>query len=273
MRKLILSSVIPVLFSAIAAQGHEVWIEPVEWEARQQAEIRANIYNGEQFDGFALSWNEKSNVRAEAWSDGQVTKLGGRLGDRPALATSGQEDGLLTLLYQSTYRTVDYDSYEKFASFVNEKGHDWVLDQHAERKLSNTAIKEAYSRFAKSLVSTGDGQGADAFRGMELELVALTNPYARPLLDKMSVRLFYQESVLPENRITVFERAPDGSVSTILLQSDQNGEADFTVKPGATYLVDAVVLREPTRDLVIETRGAVWESLWASLTFQVPDAQ
>lgn len=273
MRKLILTSVFPILFSAIAAQGHEVWIEPLSWDAAQQQDVKANIFNGEHFDGFALTWNDKSVVRAEAWSGDQASTIEGRLGDRPALTVSGPNDGLVTLVYQSTYRTVDYDSYEKFASFVDEKGHGWVLDRHTERKLSRTAIKEAYARFAKSLIPVGDAEGADGFRGMELELVALTNPYTAPDADRMSVRLYYRQVVLPDNRVTVFERAPDGSVTTRLLQTDQNGEASFPVAQGATYLVDAVVLREPARSVVVETRGAVWESLWASLTFTSPDAQ
>ncbi|WP_297775944.1 DUF4198 domain-containing protein [uncultured Roseovarius sp.] len=273
MKKLALSSIITFMFSTLAALGHEVWIEPVEWQVQSQSDIKANIYNGEHFEGLALIWNDQAVVRAEAWNDGRVSKISGRLGDRPALATSLHKDGLITLLYQSVHQTVDYESYESFASFVDEKGHGWVLERHHQRKLSSASIKEAYARFAKSLIRSGSGYGEDALRGMELELVAMTNPYVTPLTKKMQVRLYYKHAVLPQNQVTVFERSQDGSVSTTILQTDHNGEASFLVEQGATYLVDAVILREPARSLVIDSRGAVWESLWASLTFKLPEGQ
>lgn len=273
MNKAVFSCLIPLLMSAAPSFGHEVWIEPVDWSVAPQEEIKAQIYNGEHLSGYNLIWDDKRIVRAEAWQNQDYKEIKGRLGDRPALTTVGQDNGLLTLLYQSTFSTVDYDTYEKFASFVEEKGHLWALEQHDERRLSRTAIKEAYTRFAKSLVKVGSGDGADAFRGMELELVALDNPYVSSDADEITVRLFYQNERLADNRITVFERAPDGTVSHIVLQTDQDGQASFGVTPGAEYLVDSVVLREPARSLVIETRGAVWESLWASLTFEVPAAQ
>jgi hypothetical protein len=39
------------------------------------------------------------------------------------------------------------------------------------------------------------------------------------------------------------------------------------IKPGFDYLLDAVVLREATPRT---NKGAVWESLWATMTFSVP---
>lgn len=273
MKKLVLSCLLPVMLNAVPAFGHEVWIEPLEWQVLPRDEIQADIFNGENFAGFALIWDEKAIERAEFWNEEQAREIKGRLGDRPALATEKQQEGLVTLLYQSIYRTVDYDSFDKFASFINEKGHAPVLEQHAERRLSRTAIKEAYARFAKSLVQVGTGDGEDGFRGMEFELVALVNPYLDSDADEMTVGLYYQGELLPDNRVTVFARASDGSVSSTVFHTDQNGEASFPVVPGTEYLVDSVMLREPARALVVETRGAVWESLWASLTFNVPEIQ
>ncbi|MFA8386230.1 MAG: DUF4198 domain-containing protein [Pelagibaca sp.] len=273
MKNIVLSYLFPVMLNAVPAFGHEVWIEPLEWQVSPQEEIKADIFNGENFAGFALIWDGKAIERAEIWNDEQATGLKGRLGDRPALTPEKQQEGLVTLLYESGHRTVDYESYDKFASFILEKGHAPVLEQHAERRLSRTAIKEAYARFAKSLIQVGRDTGMDGFRGMEFELVALTNPYLDTDAEEMTVQLYYQGELLPDNRITVFERAADGSVSSTTLQTDQNGEASFSVIPGTEYLIDAVMLREPARALVVETRGAVWESLWASLTFKVPNVQ
>lgn len=261
---------IPVILTAVGTSAHEVWIEPTQWQVEQLDTVQANIRNGERFDGFDLTWNDKQTRRAEAWLQEDMSEILGRLGDRPALKVPSVAEGLLVLLHQSDYRTVDYDDFSKFAAFLTEKGYESILTEHAKRRLPKSQIKEAYARFSKSLVAVGDGKGLDAFRGLELELVALTNPYTAPRNEPMLVQLYYEGAPLPNNKVTVFERAEDGIVNQIFLQTDAEGKSSFPINAGMTYLVDSVLLREPSRDLVVKTRGAVWESLWASLTFKVP---
>jgi len=255
------------------AAAHEVWLEPESWRMSQAATLAADLLNGEKFAGRPLIWNDSSTLRAERWDDTGAVPITGRLGDRPALATSAKDEGLLTLLYVSSTSTVVYDEYEKFADFAAEKGHEEILDQHSERQLPRTPIREAYSRYVKALLAVGAGDGVDAPRGMEIELVALTNPYTADPSELVSVQLFYKGAPFAANRITVFARDADNNVETTLLETDGDGIASFAVQPGWTYLVDSVMLREPARAVVVETRGAVWESLWASLTFQVPILQ
>ena len=255
------------------ASGHEVWIEPQAWTVTEGDTLKSSVRNGDDFSGFDLSWNANSVVRAEIWADGEMAAIDGRLGDRPALQTSIPSDGLVTLLYQSTHRNIVYETFEKFASFVTGKGYEAVIDQHTARDLPEAPIKEAYLRYAKALVASGSGDGSDAPRGLELELVALDNPYTMAPTDQMSVQLLYNKAPMAGNQVTVFRRAVDGSVDTLVMQSDDAGQVAFPITPGTTYLVDSVVVREPSRALVAASRGAVWESLWTSLTFRTPADQ
>ena len=80
----------------------------------------------------------------------------------------------------------------------------------------------------------------------------------------------YRDAVMPDNRVTLFDRAPDGTVAILTQQADSRGTVAFDITPGHTYLVDTVMIRPTSRELLVQTKGAVWESLWASLTFQVP---
>jgi len=68
----------------------------------------------------------------------------------------------------------------------------------------------------------------------------------------------------------VFEKAPDGAVAVSTITTDGDGRALIAVRPGHRYMLDSVVLREPSAE-VAEATGAVWESLWANLTFAVPE--
>ena len=54
------------------------------------------------------------------------------------------------------------------------------------------------------------------------------------------------------------------------VRTDAAGEARVPVLPGRHYMLDAVVLRAPAAELA-EARDVVWESIWANLTFAVPD--
>lgn len=197
----------------------------------------------------------------------------GRLGDVPTLKTTADADWLLTLVYQSTHNSIVYDDFAKFQDFVTEKGHVSILRRHADRKLAQTSVKEVYTRYAKALIAVGSGSGQDQQRGMEFEIVALTNPYSPLPANKMRFQLLYQGAPFANNQMTVIGRAPDGSVTQRMQQTDTNGQVTFKLKADHIYLVDAVLLRELARDLVVQTRGAVWESLWASLTFRVPETQ
>lgn len=267
-----------VLATAIALFGikvsaHEVWIEPTNWTVAPSERLSAQLLNGQEFEGVKLSWNPRSIVRAELWNGDRMSELTGRLGDIPAFNVMSESEGLLTLVYQSTPRTITYTEFSKFEHFLNEKGFAAITQQHAERKLPVTPIKEAYSRFAKALVAAGKGAAADAPRGLELEIIALRNPYTAEPETSLRFEILYQGKALAQNLVTVFERDTEGGVTTFHRTTDVGGFVDFVAKPGAEYLIDTVLIREPDRALVAATRGAVWESLWASLTFKMPKVQ
>lgn len=261
------------VLTAAATSAHEVWLEPAQWEVSIEAPLQAQLLNGQDFKGVELPWDPRVIVRAENWQGNDGVTVKGRFGDTPAISTTADDTGLLTLVYQSAPNTVVYENYEKFAEFVAEKGFETALADHASRDLPRAPIKEAFSRYVKALVAVGDGQGADQPRGLEIEIVALTNPYTADPAIPMRFQTFYQSEPLTDHQVTVFERTPIGEVNMYTLRSDASGTVSVPTKAGHTYLVDAVILRVPKREVVVQTRGAVWESLWASLTFRVPDAQ
>ncbi|KIN74982.1 DUF4198 domain containing protein [Sulfitobacter noctilucae] len=261
-----------VSISLDAAQAHEVWIEPLFWQVPVEESFEAHRINGENFKGNKLSWNERVTVLAERRIGDKTVPLTGRAGDIPAFQLPGAASGLMALIFQSTHNTITYRNYDKFARFVTSKGYEETLDAHAARDLPETPIKEAYVRFAKALVAVGDGAGEDKPRGLELELVALDNPYTSKG-GQLRFQVLYRDVPLADNKVTVFMRDAEGVVNELSQTTTADGIAIFDAVPGREYLVDTVVLREPARALVVETKGAVWESLWASLTFKVPDAQ
>jgi hypothetical protein len=120
----------------------------------------------------------------------------------------------------------------------------------------------------KSLIAVGSGEGSDSEAGLKTEFVALTNPYTEDFDNRMKVRLLYEGAPRADAQVEVFERAPDGSVDITLHRTDEAGEAVIPVQDGHEYLFDAVVLRPYERT---GEDDPVWQTLWAALTFAVPD--
>ena len=260
-----------LIFSLIAAPvaAHEFWIEPVEYQVSAETNLEANIVNGQEFEGVTLSYLPQRFVNFALFAGDGSTRVDGRPGDLPALQQEPVAEGLNIVAYQAKNATVDYENWEKFQKFVDHKDFGDVLSFHEARALPLENFSEVYSRHAKSLIGVGNAEGMDRRVGLETEIVALTNPYTDDVADGFSVQVYYRNDLRTDTQVEVFEKAPDGTVAISLYRTDDQGIAIFPVQAGHTYMVDAVVLREPSDDLA-ERTGAVWETLWANLTFAVP---
>ncbi|MGB1390069.1 MAG: DUF4198 domain-containing protein [Paracoccaceae bacterium] len=245
------------------AAAHEFWIDPEKYQVETGAPLVANIRNGQTFKGVGLGYFERSIARFDLIGPDGMEPMQGRMGDVPAMATTAGADGLWVIVHETTPSLLTYTTWEKFQAFADHKDFPDMRARHDARGLPETGFKESYTRFAKALVAVGDGAGADAATGMETEFVALTNPYTDPG-DSFAARVLYQGMPRADSQVEAFDRAPDGTVTVTLLRTDAKGEVQVPVTSGHTYLLDAVVLRPVKFD-----NGAVWESLWAALTFAV----
>lgn len=253
------------------AVAHELWIEPQTFVIEPDTMIVADLVNGENFEGTKLAFIPQRFEHFAIVSGGKFAPVESRIGSTPALAQPGIGTGLHVALYQSKPADLIYTEWEKFQRFLDHKDlDDDTRARHAALGATEDSFKEVYTRYSKTLVAVGDGAGADRRFGMETEIVALTNPYTDTVADGMRLQLFYQAAVRADEQIEIFERAPDGTVAVFLVRTDAEGVATVPVKPGHAYMADAVVLREPAPALA-EARDAVWETLWANLTWAMPD--
>ena len=250
--------------------AHELWIEPESWTVPADGSLVADLVNGQSYAGTILPFFENRNARLEMHLDGRMIPVTGRMGDRPAINMPSLGDGLHVAVYQSTVSTVTYTEWEKFVAFAEHKDLGDVLAIRDENGFAQADFKEAYTRYSKSLIGVGTAAGADSMMGLETEIVALANPYTDDLSAGFPVQLYYQGEVRADEQVELFDRAPDGTVTITYHRTDADGIATLPVQPGHDYMADAVVLRLPAADLAEET-GAVWETLWANLTWSVPE--
>jgi len=252
------------------AIAHELWLEAEEYQVDNGAAIIANIKNGEDFKGNTLSYFDRSAARFDIGTSQEVRPITARAGDRPAITLPAPPtDTLVALLYETTPDSLTYKEWAKFTKFAAHKDFTTALADHVAAGWPQEGFRESYTRHAKALVAVGSGAGADRAYGLVTEFVALTNPYEPGFDGEMQVALSYDTTPRADAQIEVFDRAPDGTVTVTLHRTDASGTARIPVTPGHDYLFDAVVLR-PAADAGSTPTAPVWETLWAALTFSVP---
>ncbi|UXX83640.1 DUF4198 domain-containing protein [Roseovarius pelagicus] len=265
-----LACLVTLLWPARASLAHEFWIEPTQFQVENGATLTASLRNGQDFEGINLAYFDRRIVRFDWHMNGVTTPVVARAGDTPALSMTAPAPGLMILTYQSTPSKVSYSEWEKFARFAEHKRFADITSRHAERDLPDADFTEVYTRYAKSLIGIAGARGDDHATGLEIEIVALQNPYTRSETDPLPVQVLYQNVPRADAQVEIFARAPDGTVTVSTAQTDDQGIAQVPVQPGHAYLLDNVVLRAPAPDVAAE-HDAVWETLWASLTFAIPN--
>ncbi|WP_136440779.1 DUF4198 domain-containing protein [Pacificoceanicola onchidii] len=253
-----------LLASPLAA--HEFWIEPIRTEIAAGGRLEADIRVGTDLKGSTYSYIPRNFRRFETILDG-TRAVPGRAGDQPALNMEAAGEGLAVIVHETRDYLLTYAKWEKFEAFCAEKDFEWALPRHLERGLPRTKFRERYVRYAKSLIGVGDAKGADTEAGLTVEIVAEKNPYTDDVSGGFPVQALYLGQPRKDVQITLFERAPDRTVVQNNYRTDGEGRAVLDVKAGHFYLVDHVVMRESEP---MDEKDAVWESLWASLTFGVP---
>jgi len=255
---------------AAPAAAHEFWIEPLAYQVSPNGKLEADIVNGEEFSGTKFAYLPQRFVNFMMFLGDERERVGGRPGDLPAMQVEPMGEGLHIAGYQSNWQTLAYEEWEKFQRFVDHKDFGDVRAVHEARGIPLTGFREVYSRHAKTLIAVGNGAGEDQRVGLEIEIVALKNPYTDDLSDGLPVQVHYRNDLRADVQVEVFEKAPNGQVAVSLYRTDANGIAVIPVRSGHRYLLDSVLLREPNVELAFET-NSVWETLWASLTFAVPE--
>ncbi|MBF9046028.1 DUF4198 domain-containing protein [Rhodobacterales bacterium LSUCC0031] len=253
---------------AITGKGafaHEFWIDPTAFVVPPDTMLAADLRVGEAYRGGPQPYLTQSFTRFEIVQGGVAQPVAGRLGNIPALQDVALSEGLAVIVHQTTGQMLTWTGWDRFLAFAEHKDLGDVTAMQAARGLDQEGVTEVYIRYAKSLVAMGDGAGADGRMGLRTEFVALTNPYRDDPAQGFAAQLWLDDAPRADVQVEVFAKAPDGTVAVSLHRTDGDGIVRLPVVAGMRYMLDAVVL-EP-----LEAGDAEWRTLWANLTFGVPD--
>ena len=259
-----MKAAVVLFFAAAPLLAHDFWLEPSTFRPEVGATVGLALRVGEGFRGDPVPRTPGRILRFVLVSPHRETSVEGVPGHDPAGVARISEPGLHIVGYRSNSSIVELDA-EKFEQYLKEEGLETIIAARARRGESGKPSREVYSRCAKALLAAGDAgkTGHDRELGLTLELVPEKNPYTYRSGGPFPVRLRYRDKSLEGALVVALNRgAPEKRLSA---RTDAEGRVSFALaRPGA-WLVKAVHMVPAPAD-----SGADWESLWASLTFEVP---
>jgi uncharacterized GH25 family protein len=265
------------LLCALPLAAHDFWIVPSTFRPAVASPLALRLRVGEnlrgdpvprdpaQVDRFVLLGPMAGNAESA-----EVPILG-VLGSDPAGFVHVSEAGLYTVVYRSHRTRIDLPP-DKFDEALRREGLERIMEVRKSRGESLKPSTEVFSRCAKALILVGQpsnvsgGGGSAPFDrpvGMTLELIPEKNPYTLKPGEELPVRLLYQGKPLEGALIIALGlHQTDGKLAA---RSGKDGRVRLRLPEAGFWLIKAVHMIPAPHDT-----GVDWESLWASLTFDLP---
>ena len=247
---------------ATPALAHDFWIEPSTFHPRVGDEVSFALRVGQDFHGDPVPRDDRRILGFALVSARGATAVGGLPATDPAGLARIEQPGWTIVAYRSSRSPVKLEP-AKFEQYLADEGLERILAVRKQRGESDRPGNEVFSRCAKALLSVAPvSVGFDRVVGLTLELVPETSPAAPAAGRGFRARLLYEGKPLGGALVIAIPQArPEAKVRE---RTAQDGRVTLPLGHGV-WLVKAVhMIAAPP-----ET-GADWESLWASLTFEIP---
>jgi hypothetical protein len=196
----------------------------------------------------------------------------GPAGEQPVVGLDGSEPAGIARLMTSGGYVIAYRSNRaftempaaKFDEYLKDKGLDRIIALRAKQGANRQVVHEAYSRDSKALIRVGDMDAiVDRRMGLRLELIAVPERSAAAGSDIHTYQLLFEGRPLADTLVAATR--PGTADEDLKVRTDAEGRVKFRLSAPGMWRVAAVHMIKAPHDV-----AADWESLWASLTFEIP---
>lgn len=254
--------ILAFVIGCLPASAHDFWIEPSSFSPAVGDRVGLTLRVGDHFVGYPFP-RDPAHVVAffsrDASGDRTVPGIPGR---SPAGALRARSPGTILVGYRSTRTRVSLEA-GAFESYLREVGLDRVVTARTVSGASTKEGREAYSRCAKAILSSGGapGPGFDGLLNLDLEIVPERDPRAARREGPLTVRLLYLGRPLAGVRLAASHEAD--LVPASVAVTDADGRAALSVDRPGVWMIAAVHMVPAPEDV-----DADWESVWSTLTFE-----
>lgn len=263
----VLVSVAALFALAPPAIAHDMWIATPSFSIMvgQPSPVALRVGHADEQNSWNATWDRIHSFRSygpDGVEDQQATLIvpAKDFGPNANITLKGAGTHVIAL---ESYQAISTLKATQFNEYLKTEGLDLAAKTRATAGTSKIPGVEVYSRRAKILVQVGDSPSANVLKpiGQTLEIVPMTNPYARGTDTALPVRVMFQGRPLAGAQVRVLPLGiKNGPVQK--LRSDEQGLANFTVPNRGAWLV-MVVHARPTTD----NPSAAFDTVFASLTF------
>jgi uncharacterized GH25 family protein len=252
-----------IMLGSATASGHEFWVEPSTFSVERDGRVGVRLCVGDGLEGWSLARNTQRIEKFIATGPSGEQPIVGLDGSDPAGIARFTTPGGYIIAYRSNRAFAEMPALE-FDEYVKDKGLEKIVALRRERGTSDRKVRDAYSRHSKALISVGDPDDSvmDRPLGLRLELVAEPALRHADADGLRSFRLLHDGK--PLAGALVAATRPGTSDGDLRVRTDANGRVSFRLRAPGMWRVAAVHMIEPPRNIAAE-----WESLWASLTFEL----
>jgi uncharacterized GH25 family protein len=249
----------------VAADAHEFWIEPSSYRPPGDSVVRVSMWLGERFAGHPVLYDADHCEKFELLGPAGATPVVGRSGGATGFGRVGSS-GTYVLGYLSKryYHTMPA---QRFEQYLTEEGLGHVVEARRQQGEDDRPGREAYVRFAKSILTVGDRieNGFDRRLGHALEIVPQQHPAALGPERKFSTVLLHEGEPLAGATVVAVSRSiPDRLLRAV---ADADGRACFTLTEPGVWMLTSIHMVRTSGD-----PQADWASYWASLTFEAGES-
>lgn len=243
--------VLAAVLLALPASAHDLWLVP----ERQGGAVVIRVQTGESFPSSEVAVTADRVVGFHlVRPDGARLPLAGTVEGKSFVARTEAADGIVEITVRPRVLTLKAEEFEKY---LRAEGLERILAKRKARGLEARPNPERYSKYAKALL----GQASDRPLGHALEIVALRQPKAG---EEIEVRLLFEGRPLAGARVAAGTAGTQGHDYPVIAMTGLDGAARLRLdKPGA-WFIRALHMIPREND-----PGAVWESYFATLTFDV----
>ncbi|MCC6320088.1 MAG: DUF4198 domain-containing protein [Phycisphaerales bacterium] len=264
-----------VLALAAPAWAHDFWIRPSSYAPTAATLVSLDLRIGDDYPGEVFRRKDSMIERFVAISpDGTEAPVVGLDGRAPAGALRIESPGSHIVVYRGKHATVQLES-AKFEDYLREEGLEKIIEARKKAGESDKPGLEMYSRCAKSIIfargSESDAApvttGFDRVVGLRLELVPITDPAAAKPAEEFQARLLLDGK--PCSGVLVGANCVEDARARVRGRTGENGEVKLKLSRAGTWVLNAVEMLPAPTDTAANPTGCKWESLWASLSFEV----
>ena len=255
---LLFSFVLMVTFTANVA-AHYTYILPQSFRVASGDSVVVGFHSGDGFPESAVILKRLQEPAIHT-SGGRfpidgVTEDGKRL--KATITVSDAGHVILTAVNAAAVEDMRPASFEKY---LVEEGLGHIVEARKARGESEKNGKERYTMYAKTiLVSDAPGEGYRTAVGLPLEFVPDKDPFGLQPGEALPVRVLLRGRPAPNLEVRATSATEEGRV---IGRTDADGRLVVPVSTGQ-WRLHTIHMERASGDVD-------WESLWTTLTFEVP---